>query len=339
MNFRNISSWCIRNPVFPIVLFYCLHARGPDRLCANAGEQRTRHRFPGGRRGSRPARRRAERDGNADNAAGRKRHPRRERCRGDEQHCGRGRQRHLRPVPAGDTAGPCGERCPQRDRADPGHASGRDSRAAGHARRRGERANLLRGRADHGHDARAAELVHRRYGSETIARLARDRRRPARRRSRPNDPGNPQPRCLAIAGDHRGRGQPAASPKQHERRRRQRPRSPGRSRGSGPRQCQHRLCARPDTDRPARRAIRQARRSRRGQGQQFRATLAREDERPSGRDLHDPASERVFEVTAYQSLWKELHAAREGRPADPLLRGFHQRRLHQGAVQVRDGRA
>ena len=28
MNFRNISSWCIRNPVFPIVLFVALMLGG-----------------------------------------------------------------------------------------------------------------------------------------------------------------------------------------------------------------------------------------------------------------------------------------------------------------------
>jgi len=28
MNFRNISSWCIRNPVFPIVLFVGLMLAG-----------------------------------------------------------------------------------------------------------------------------------------------------------------------------------------------------------------------------------------------------------------------------------------------------------------------
>ena len=49
------------------------------------------------------------------------------------------------------------------------------------------------GRADHRHDARAIELVYRRYGSETIARIDRHRRSPARRRSRSNDPGDPQP--------------------------------------------------------------------------------------------------------------------------------------------------
>ena len=31
MNFRNISSWCIRNPVFPIVLFVGLMLGGLDR--------------------------------------------------------------------------------------------------------------------------------------------------------------------------------------------------------------------------------------------------------------------------------------------------------------------
>ena len=36
MNFRNISSWCIRNPVFPIVLFVGLMLAG---LVSFAGMQ------------------------------------------------------------------------------------------------------------------------------------------------------------------------------------------------------------------------------------------------------------------------------------------------------------
>jgi hypothetical protein len=38
MNFRNISSWCIRNPVFPIVLFVGLmlaEAKPPGRIAGS----------------------------------------------------------------------------------------------------------------------------------------------------------------------------------------------------------------------------------------------------------------------------------------------------------------
>ena len=61
MNFRNISSWCIRNPVPPIVLFVGLLLAGHRRLHADAREQLPGHRFPGRdhRRGRSPARRRA----------------------------------------------------------------------------------------------------------------------------------------------------------------------------------------------------------------------------------------------------------------------------------------
>ena len=50
-----------------------------------------------------------------------------------------------------------------------------------------------------------------------------------------------------------------------------------------------RLSALADADRAARRPLRQARRPRRGQGQQSRAALDRQAERPPGRHLHDPA--------------------------------------------------
>ena len=102
------------------------------------------------------------------------------------------------------------------------------------------------------------------------------------------------PAALQSHGIDRGGGEPAASPKQHERRRRPcRDRRVGTG-ASNTRQCQYRLCARADNSRPAGRAICQARRSRPGQGQQLGATLAREDERPSGRNIHDPASERLI---------------------------------------------
>jgi hypothetical protein len=47
MNFRNISSWCIRNPVGPIVLFVGLMLAGLVVIRSNAGQQRAGHRLPG----------------------------------------------------------------------------------------------------------------------------------------------------------------------------------------------------------------------------------------------------------------------------------------------------
>ena len=47
MNFRNISSWCIRNPVPPIVLFVGLMLAGLIAFYEDVDEQHPGHRFPG----------------------------------------------------------------------------------------------------------------------------------------------------------------------------------------------------------------------------------------------------------------------------------------------------
>ena len=39
MNFRNISAWCIRNPVPPIVFFVGLMLAGHRLLHGDAGQQ------------------------------------------------------------------------------------------------------------------------------------------------------------------------------------------------------------------------------------------------------------------------------------------------------------
>ena len=48
MNFRNISSWCIRNPVPPIVLFIALMMAGIVVVQRDGRQQQPGHRFPGG---------------------------------------------------------------------------------------------------------------------------------------------------------------------------------------------------------------------------------------------------------------------------------------------------
>ena len=84
-----------------------------------------------------------------------------------------------------------------------------------------------------------------------------------------DDPGDPRSRRAAGAGHHRGAGQPAASPEQHERRRRPRRDRRFRAVGARARQRAGRLSAVADADRASRRPLRQARRSRRGEGQQL----------------------------------------------------------------------
>ena len=73
MNFRNISSWCIRNPVPPIVLFIGLTLAGLVAFMRMDVQQQPGHRIPGGQRQHHPARRGADRDGEPDHAAGRSR--------------------------------------------------------------------------------------------------------------------------------------------------------------------------------------------------------------------------------------------------------------------------
>ena len=142
----------------------------PRRVRRNAGQQQPGHRFPGGDRLGRPARRGAERDGNAGHAAGRGRDPRSERRRRDQQHRQRRQQPDLRPVPDRHPDRPRGQRRAQRHRPDPRQSARRHPRAAGHPRRHRRRPDPLRRRRDHRHEPRGAELVRRQYDRQAPAR-------------------------------------------------------------------------------------------------------------------------------------------------------------------------
>ena len=340
MNFRNISSWCIRNPVFPIVLFVGLMLAGLIVVRPDAGEQRAGHRFPGGDRVrvASPAPRRTRWKRRSPSAS----NPRSAASTAS-------RRSTARSVEGNSTTFVQFQLGTPTDRAvndvrnaivaDPQQPARGHPRAAGHPRRRRRRADLLRRRADHRHDARAVELVHRQYGRQAPARPSGHRRGHARRRRRPDHPRHPRSRGAPGAGHHRRAGQPAASPEQHERRRR--PRRDRRLRAVGARA---RQCARTPISCRRRRSRCRAAASSSSPTSARSRTAIREQRsiaKMNGRQVVTFMIQRAkgsSEVTAYDAAWKELQQAREGESQGPLLRGLQHRRLHQGAIQIGDGR-
>jgi multidrug efflux pump subunit AcrB len=87
-----------------------------------------------------------------------------------------------------------------------------------------------------------------------------------------------------------------------------------------------------DADLLAGRPLRETGRPRRGQGQQQRTAFDREDERPPGRHLHDPARQGFVGSDGVRRRVDGTEEAGEGEPKGPLLRGLQHRRLHQGAI-------
>ena len=63
-----------------------------------------------------------------------------------------------------------------------------------------------------------------------------------------------------------------------------------------------------------------------------RAALDRQDERPPGRHLHDPARQRLVRSDRLRCGMEGAEAAREGKSEGPLLGGLQHRRLYQVAV-------
>ena len=85
MNFRNISAWCIRNPVPPIVLFIMLLLAGLVAFSGMSVNNNPDIDFPMADVTHFPAGRGPVGDGNPDHAEGRGRGPRRHRRRRDQQ--------------------------------------------------------------------------------------------------------------------------------------------------------------------------------------------------------------------------------------------------------------
>ena len=142
MNFRNISSWCIRNPVFPIVLFVGLMLAGLISFARMQVNNAPDIDFPAAivsvsQPGAAPNEMETQVTQRVESA-----------IRGvngvDEMNStvGRGQQLDLRAVPARHSDRSCRERRPQRDCADPQQSSRRNSRAADHAHRCGGRSDL-----------------------------------------------------------------------------------------------------------------------------------------------------------------------------------------------------
>ena len=163
------------------------------------------------------------------------------------------------------------------------------------------------------------------YIDNTVAKRllgpAGHRRRRAASAASIAHPRDPRSRRAPGAGDHRRAGQSAASPEQHERRRRTRRDRRFGAVGPRARQRPGRLRAVADADRAARRPLRQARRPRRGEGQQFRAALDRQDERAPGRHIHSPAGQGLVRSDRLRRRLEGNEEAREGKPQGPLLRG------------------
>ncbi len=172
MNFRNISSWCIRNPVGPIVLFVGLMLAGLIAFARMQVNNAPDIDFPAAivsvsQPGAAPNEMETQVTQRVESA-----------IRGVT-----GVDEISSTVIEGNSTtfvqfqlGTPTDRAVNDVRnaivADPQQPARRHPRAAGHARRRRGRADLLRRRADHRHDARAAELVHRQYGRQAPARPA-----------------------------------------------------------------------------------------------------------------------------------------------------------------------
>ena len=207
MNFRNISSWCIRNPVFPIVLFVGLMLAGLISFARMQVNNAPDIDFPAAtvsiiQPGAAPNEIETQITQRVESA-----------IRGvngvDEinSSVSEGNSFTFVHLPARHAHGPRRQRRSQRNRPDPRQPSRRHSRAAGHARRRRRRADLLCRRADHRHDARAIELVHRQQRGQAPPRRVRGRGGPARRRRRPHHPRHPRSRGASGAGHHGRPGQ------------------------------------------------------------------------------------------------------------------------------------
>jgi hypothetical protein len=216
MNFRNISSWCIRNPVPPIVLFVGLMLAGFIAFMRMEVNNNPDIDFPAAIVNIVPAGRGADRDGNPGHAAGRGGGPRRDRRRRDQQHGPRRQQQHLRQfvlgTPTDRAVNDVRDAIARSAATCPTASSSRRSRAVDI-----EATRSCSSRRDHRHDARAAELVRRQYVSQAAARRRGHRRGHARRRRRPHHPRHPRSGRAAGAGHHRRAGQPAASPDQPQR--------------------------------------------------------------------------------------------------------------------------
>ena len=172
MNFRNISSWCIRNPVGPIVLFVGLMLAGLISFARMQVNNAPDIDFPAAivnisQPGAAPNELETQVTQRVESA-----------IRGvngvDEINStvGEGYSSTFVSFQLGTPTDRAVNDITQRNLADPRHAARGHSRAANHAHRRRWRTDLLRRRADHGHDAGAAQLVHRRHRRQAPARPA-----------------------------------------------------------------------------------------------------------------------------------------------------------------------
>ena len=340
MNFRNISSWCIRNPVFPIVLFVGLMLAGLDRVRADAGEQRAGHRFPGGDRLRLAARRRAERDGDAGHPARRIRDPRGQWRRRDQQHGQRGQQHDLRarsrsarrPTARSTTSA---TRSPRSAATCPRGSSSRRSRASTPS---DEPISYVGAQTT---DMTLEQLSW--YIDNTVAKrlLGVDGVAAVSARVGGVD------RTIRVILDPaalQAQGITAAQVNQQLRQSNMNG-AGGRAEIAGSEQSVRVLGNARDAYElsqtqialPGGRFVRLADLGE-VKDSNSRAALDRQDERPPGRHLHGPARQGLVGGHRLRRRLEGARQAREGKPEGPLLRDLHHRRLYQGAIQVGDGR-
>ena len=341
MNFRNISSWCIRNPVAADRPVRRPDARRPHRLHADGREQRPGHRFPGGDRHRRPAGRGADRDGNADHPA--RRSPRSAASTASRRSTARSAKATARPSSSSRSAPdrPRRQRRPQRDRPDPRQPARRHPRAAGRpaSTPRTSRSSYV-GAADHRHDARAAELVHRQYRRQAAARRRGHRRgRPRSAASTARSGSILDPVALQAQGI-------TAAQVNQQLRQININAAGGRAEIAGSEQSVRVLGNARDAYELSQTQIAlaggrigPAGRPRRGQGQLFRAALDRQDERPPGRQLHRSSAPRARPTSPSTTRpGRSCDKLEKENPEGPVHRALQHRRLHQGAVHIGDGR-
>ena len=223
MNFRNISSWCIRNPVAPIVLFVGLMLAGLVAFARMDVNNDPDIDFPAAivivsQPGAAPNEMETQVTQRVEVGG-----PRRQRRRRDQQH-GHAKATATpssssssarRPTARSTT---CATRSPRSAATCPTASSSRRSRAS---TPRTSRSSYVGAETT---DMTLEQLSW--YIDNTVAKrllgVRGHRRGQPRRRRRPRDPRDPRSGRAAGAGHHRRAGQPAAAPEQHQRRRRPR---------------------------------------------------------------------------------------------------------------------
>ncbi len=336
---RNISSWAIRNPIFPLVLFAALTLLGLVSFMRMDVNDNPDIEFPAAMHHRLPARRRADRDGDPGHPAHRGGGARNQRRRRDRLDGRRG----LFAAPSSSSSSALRSTAGSTTSATPSPTSARDLPEgileprvhAGRHRRRAAR--HLFGR-DQRHVARGTELVRRQHRRQAAAqRRGHGRGRAARAGSAARSGSSSiRPRCRRTASppsrstpsSARSTSTPPAAA----------PRSPAPS---------SRCACSATPPAPMRSAQTQISLPRRAHGQAVgdrrrprrlcRAAQPGDDERPPGAQLPDHPGQGLFGRHRLRGGDEGAAGAREGESQGQVHRDVHQRRLCEVAISQRDG--